>query len=209
MSKISFFSFPQFCQKKFAKMECQNFCQYCHFSCKNGTQKQKNKRVHHWWCLLYQICPKAYKLLHETSHTPAIACKYTSGPWFHAIYKIQWWTLLFFRFWVPFLQEKWQYWQKFWHSILMIFFWQNCEKSKNWFLTLFSVTPTKIKLHKRTVCQMKGNFMNFVTYFMQSTRKTNIMSSRTQNMRLKFITSPFKSAIVGIVRSQIDVVIVT
>ena len=25
-------------------MECQNFCQYCHFSCKNGTQKRKNKR---------------------------------------------------------------------------------------------------------------------------------------------------------------------
>ena len=138
-------------------------------------------------------CPKAYKLLHETSHTPAIACKYTSGPWFQAIYKIQWCNLLFFCFWVPFLQEKWQYWQKFWHSILKKFFWQNCEKSKNWFLTLFPVTPTKIKLHKRTVCQMKGNFMYFVTYFMQSTRKTNIMSSRTQNMRLKFIASPFIS----------------
>ena len=58
-------------------------------------------------------------------------------------------------------------------------------------MTLFPVTPTEIKLHKRTVCQMKGNFMYFVTYFMQSTRKTNIMSSRTQNMRLKFIASPF------------------
>ena len=92
---------------------------------------------------------------------------------------------------MPFLQEKWQYWQKFWHSILKKFFWQNCEKSKNWFLTLFPLTPTKIKLHKRTVCQMKGNFMYFVTYFMQSTRKTNIMSSRTQNMCLKFIASPF------------------
>ena len=58
-------------------------------------------------------------------------------------------------------------------------------------MTLFPVTPTKIKLHKRTVCQMKGNFKYVVTYFMQSTQKTNIMSSRTQNMRLKFIASPF------------------
>ena len=46
--KNQFFDFSQFCQKNFFKMECQNFCQYCHFSCKNGTQKQKNKRVHHW-----------------------------------------------------------------------------------------------------------------------------------------------------------------
>ena len=42
--KNQFFDFSQFCQKNFFKMECQNFCQYCHFSCKNGTQKQKNKR---------------------------------------------------------------------------------------------------------------------------------------------------------------------
>ena len=74
-------------------------------------------------------------------------------------------------------------------------FWRNFFDKivKNWFLTLFPVTPTEIKLHKRTVCQMKRNFMYFVTYFMQSTRKTNIMSSRTQNMRLKFIASPFTS----------------
>ena len=65
-------------------------------------------------------------------------------------------------------------------------------------MTLFPVTPTEIKLHKRTVCQMKVNFMYFVTYFMQSTRKTNIMSSRTQNMRLKFIATPFITKISNI-----------
>ena len=42
--KNQFFDFSQFCQKNIIKMECQNFCQYCHFSCKNGTQKRKNKR---------------------------------------------------------------------------------------------------------------------------------------------------------------------
>ena len=42
--KNQFFDFSQFCQKNIIKMECQNFCQYCHFSCKNGTQKWKNKR---------------------------------------------------------------------------------------------------------------------------------------------------------------------
>ena len=39
---------------------------------------------------------------------------------------------------------------------------------------------------------MKANFMYFVTYFMYNTWKTNILSSTIQNVRLKFIASPFR-----------------
>ena len=77
------------------------------------------------------------------------------------------------------------------------FFWQNREKLKYRFLTFLPVTWVEIELQRPTIHQMNGWNLYFLAYLMPSIQKLNLRGPRTSDISLKFIESPFTTALGG------------